>query len=141
MTQRVLAFGTFDLLHRGHKNFLQRAKALGDTLTVVVARDSVVTAHKHQLPYQDEQTRLRGVRRLPIVDNVLLGSATPHDYTLLATLDFDVLAVGYDQLPADDTIRHELDQRGKGHVRIVRLKPFHPEKYKTSLLRPPPVNG
>ncbi len=39
---RVLATGTFDILHPGHLRYLSEAKALGDELYVIVARDSMV---------------------------------------------------------------------------------------------------
>ena len=38
----VMAFGTFDILHEGHENFLKQAKALGNFLLVVIARDKTV---------------------------------------------------------------------------------------------------
>lgn len=37
--KRVITYGTFDLLHYGHINLLQRAKALGDYLIVVLSSD------------------------------------------------------------------------------------------------------
>jgi FAD synthetase len=39
---RVLATGTFDLLHPGHLFYLEQSKALGDELVVIVARDANV---------------------------------------------------------------------------------------------------
>jgi len=39
---KVLAFGTFDILHPGHEFYLKEAKKHGDILDVVVARDSTV---------------------------------------------------------------------------------------------------
>ena len=47
---RVLATGTFDLLHPGHVYFLTQARAMGDELFVIVARDSNVT-HKQKPIY------------------------------------------------------------------------------------------
>jgi len=37
--KKVITYGTFDLLHRGHINILRRAKELGDHLTVAISSD------------------------------------------------------------------------------------------------------
>ena len=37
--KRVITYGTFDLLHYGHINLLERAKALGDYLVVAISTD------------------------------------------------------------------------------------------------------
>lgn len=37
--KKVITYGTFDLLHYGHINLLERAKALGDHLIVAVSTD------------------------------------------------------------------------------------------------------
>jgi len=46
-----------------------------------------------------------------------------------------VVALGYDQKPRDAVVRKELDSRSKEHVKVVRLKPYKPHIYKSSLLR------
>ena len=38
---KVITYGTFDLLHKGHIRLLKRAKALGDHLTVCVSTDEL----------------------------------------------------------------------------------------------------
>ena len=38
--RKVITYGTYDLLHQGHINLLQRAKALGDYLIVGVTSDN-----------------------------------------------------------------------------------------------------
>ncbi|GBU23733.1 glycerol-3-phosphate cytidylyltransferase [Fibrobacteria bacterium R8-3-H12] len=37
--KRVITYGTFDLLHYGHINLLQRAKAFGDYLIVALSTE------------------------------------------------------------------------------------------------------
>ena len=37
---KVITYGTYDLLHYGHKRLLERAKALGDYLIVGVTADN-----------------------------------------------------------------------------------------------------
>lgn len=135
--KRVLAFGSFDPLHEGHRDFFRQAKALGDHLTVVVAHDEALRAHKRREVYQGAEQRLAAVAAVPEVDQALLGNKQANKYTLLSELDFDIVALGYDQAPADDVVRKELDKRGKQKVKIMRLKPFKPEVYKSTLLRNP----
>ncbi|MCJ7794379.1 MAG: adenylyltransferase/cytidyltransferase family protein, partial [Methanoregulaceae archaeon] len=40
--KRVVATGTFDLLHPGHLYYLEQSKKLGDELFVIVARNTNV---------------------------------------------------------------------------------------------------
>jgi len=133
--KKVLAFGSFDPLHKGHESFLKQAKALGDYLTVVVAHDSALREHKRRDSWQSAQERLAAVAEVPWADKVIIGNKRAHKYELLKELDFDVIALGYDQNPSDEKVREELDRQGKYQVEIVRLKPYNPEVYKSSKIR------
>lgn len=133
--KKVLAFGAFDPLHQGHEYFLNEAKKLGDHLTVVVARDSSIRATKAYEPYQSEEERLMAVMNLSAVDEAVLGNKTAHHYEILSELEFDVVALGYDQTPSDDVVRRELNNRGKHKVAVVRLKSYHPKQYKSTFIR------
>lgn len=135
MRRRVIAFGSFDPLHEGHIHFLRQAKALGDFLLVVVAHDSAIRAQKHREPYQSEAERLAAVSALDFVDEAMIGRETADKYHLLGELDFDVVVLGYDQEPSDDVVREQLDARGKHQVQAVRLEPYKPEQYKSTLIR------
>lgn len=136
MRSKVIAFGAFDPLHAGHEFWLRQAKALGDRLLVVVARDSSIKRYKGRDPFHGEETRLKVVAALPYVDEVILGNRTVNTYELLSELDFDVVALGYDQQPTVEEVRSELNARGKWGVKIVRLPAWKPEIYKSTLLRP-----
>lgn len=134
--RKVLAFGAFDPLHKGHEDFLRQAKGLGEYLIVVVARDSAIRMNKGHEPYKSENRRLEKVAAVEYVDEAMLGTEAVHHYEMLSELDFQVLALGYDQTPSDEVVRAELGQRGKSPVQVIRLKPFHPEAYKSTYLRP-----
>lgn len=133
--RKVLAFGAFDPLHPGHVDFLRQAKALGNFLTVVVARDSAIRAHKEYEPHQPEAERVAAVSKVEYVDEAKLGHKAVHKYEILGELDFDVIALGYDQEPSEEVVKHELKQHNKYHIEVVRLKPFHPEQYKSTFIR------
>lgn len=132
---KVIAFGSFDPLHPGHIDFLQQAKAFGSHLTVIVARDNAIRTQKKHEPSETEDTRIKKIAALPLVNLAMLGDDLPHTYELLKQLEFDIVVVGYDQHPANKDIRAQLDAFGKQRVKIVRLKPFRPDKYKSSYFR------
>jgi FAD synthetase len=71
MNARVIAQGTFDILHPGHVHYLEEAAAMGDELHVIVARRSNVT-HKARPILPDEQRRDM-VAALATVDEAHLG--------------------------------------------------------------------
>lgn len=132
---RVLVFGTFDPLHSGHEYLFQEAKKLGEKLIVVVARDIAIQQEKHRQNYMSEQDRLRVVQQNTHVDTAILGDESPQAYATLKNLDFEIVALGYDQRPSDDETRRILDSIGKQDVKIVRLASFKPEEFKSSFFR------
>jgi FAD synthetase len=109
MTTRVLAQGTFDVLHPGHVHYLREAAAMGDELHVVVAREPNVQ-HKER-PVLPERQRRDVIAALDPVDHALLGD--PDDiFVPVADIDPNVIVLGHDQHHDDDAIRAALDERG-----------------------------
>jgi FAD synthetase len=135
MPLKVLAFGTYDLLHPGHEHHLRNAKALGDELWVVVARDDTVEKVKGRLPHNDERERMAALQALQYVDHVLLGR--PGDkYVVIEEIVPDIIVLGYDQMTFTDALASELAARGL-NPKIVRFtKGLEPETYKSSKMRP-----
>jgi FAD synthetase len=133
MTKRVLVFGTFDVLHLGHRDFFRQARALGDELFVVVARDATVQKLKGFTTQEPEQERLRSVQQCPEVTNAQLGRAGDK-YKVIEEIRPDIIALGYDQRYYADALPAELAKRGLS-ISIVRLNAYHPERYKSALLR------
>lgn len=132
--KKVMAFGTFDVFHKGHENFLKQAKKLGDYLIIVVARDKTVKHIKKQYPRNKEWERVRTLLESRMADEVVLG-ALKDKYEIIKKYKPDVIALGYDQEAFVDKLREKLLEYGLTKTKIVRLKPFHPERYKSSKIR------
>ncbi len=132
--KKVMCFGTFDVLHKGHEFYLLEARKLGDFLVVAVARDSTVASVKKRKPLNDEAVRARNVQKLGIADRVVLGHKDDKLRIIEAEMP-DVICLGYDQMSFTENLGVRLRQRGLKNVEIVRLPSYHPEKYKSSLLR------
>lgn len=68
--KKVITYGTFDLFHYGHLKILERARELGDHLTVAVSTDefNAVKGKKCTYPYKH---RSEIVNAIKYVDNVI----------------------------------------------------------------------
>ncbi len=67
----VYAYVVGDLLHRGHRQALKQAKALGDYLIVGVLTDEATEAYKRR-PIISLAERMEGIEELPYVDEVII---------------------------------------------------------------------
>ena len=130
---KVLSFGSFDLLHEGHKYFLKEAKKLGDNLKVVIAKDSTIKEFKGHQPKYNETQRVSHIKKLNIADEVRLGYEG-NKWKIIEEIKPDIIALGYDQ----DSYTKGLEKGMKDRnikVKIVRLDSHKPEIYKSSLLK------
>jgi FAD synthetase len=128
----VMIFGTFDILHPGHINFIKQAKKYGDCLIVVIARNSTVLKVKGKLPEHSEKQRLEAIKGLKLASKAVLGSLTDK-YSAIKKYRPNIICLGYDQTNFVDRLKNEL-KRLKLKTKIVRLRPFMPHKYKTSII-------
>ncbi len=69
--KKVITYGTFDLLHYGHVNLLQRAKQLGDYLIVAISTDEFNLNKKNKKCYFSYEERKRLVEAIRYVDLVI----------------------------------------------------------------------
>ena len=119
---RVMAVGVFDLLHAGHLHYLEQAKSLGNHLTVVVAHDDTVRIRKHE-PVTNHDLRRRMVEGLKPVDDAIVGNSPDVSiYDILPKVNPDVIALGYDQEHAEDSIRNRLLELGHKSIKVTRVE-------------------
>lgn len=115
----VFTNGCFDLLHLGHVDYLEKARALGDRLVVGLNTDASVSAIKPGRPIQDERSRARIMAALAFVDAVVFfGDDTP--LHLIELVQPDILVKG-DDYTIEGIVGHELVLNRGGQVLTVPL--------------------
>ena len=114
----VFTNGCFDLLHRGHVEYLTAARQLGDRLVLGLNTDASVSRLKGPgRPVTPEQDRATVLAGLSAVDAVtFFDEDTPHN--LIATLLPDVLVKGGDYRPEDIVGKTEVEAAG-GRVIVL----------------------
>jgi len=133
--KKVLVFGSFDLVHKGHLNFLTQAKKLGNHLTVVLARDNTIKDFKKHKPLHNEKQRLKHIRETKIPNKTILG-LKKDKYKIIEKIKPNIIALGYDQKSCfSEKLKKELKDRGLKGIKIVRLKSYKPSIFKSSKLK------
>jgi len=130
---KVLAFGTFDIFHKGHEFYLKEAKKYGDILNVIVARDSTVKQIKGKTPLNSELKRLAQIQNLDYVDKAFLGYEEDK-YKIIEEIRPHIICLGYDQQSFSNDLKNKLKKRGLNPKIVKFEKGFKPELYKTSKL-------
>lgn len=123
--KKVMVFGTFDLLHKGHINLFSQARKFGDVLIAVIARDVNVKKRKDITPEHDEKERQENVKKY--VDYAYLGNINDH-YKIIIKIKPDTICLGYDQ-------KANLAELKKFKIPIIRLKSYKKHIYKSSHFR------
>ena len=117
---RIVATGTFDILHPGHLFYLEESKKVGDELFVIVARDANVK-HKPR-PIIPEDQRLAMVAALKPVDHAMLGDPTDM-FLPIEKIRPDIITIGFNQMFDPETLSRQLAERGLTPA-IVRIGKF-----------------
>ena len=77
--KRIFVSGCYDIIHAGHLQFFEEARALGDHLTVSFASEDVLWHHKQaaDLPFlmSIKKVVLEGLR---MIDEVIIGMDNDH---------------------------------------------------------------
>jgi rfaE bifunctional protein nucleotidyltransferase chain/domain len=120
----VFTNGVFDLLHRGHVEYLEEAAALGDRLVVGLnADDSVRRIKGPERPLVPEEERAELIAALACVDLVAIFSEdTPE--RLIREVEPDVLVKGGDW-PLERIVGREFVEARGGRVLTVPVREGH----------------
>lgn len=120
-TNKKLVFtnGCFDILHRGHIEYLNQAKSLGDYLVVGLNSDSSVRKIKgNSRPINNENDRAIVLDSLKVIDGVVIFSEdTP--YNIIKEILPDFLVKGGDW-SEDEIVGADIVKQAGG--KVVSLK-------------------
>ena len=132
---KIMVFGRFDGLHKGHLDFFKQAKNFtkNSFLVVSIARDKNVLKIKGKYPDLKEEARMKLVKSCQLVDKVILSGIKDH-IPHIVKIRPDIVALGYDQKNYVKNLKKDLKNKGV-LLKIVRLKPFREQIYKNHLLK------
>ncbi|CAI2686198.1 glycerol-3-phosphate cytidylyltransferase [Lactobacillus kunkeei] len=92
---KVITYGTFDLLHKGHVRLLKRAKELGDDLTVCVSTDEF-NAEKGKKAYTSYEDRKYVLEAIRYVDHVIPENNWDQKIKDVVDNNIDIFVMGDD---------------------------------------------
>lgn len=116
----VFSNGCFDILHRGHVEYLSKAADLGDILIIGLNTDDSVRRLKGpSRPVNDEKARAVVLAALEFVDAIMFFEEdTP--YNLIKRVQPDVLVKGKDY-KAEDIVGYDIVTAKGGKVETIEL--------------------
>lgn len=128
----VLVFGTFDVIHPGHRYFLEQAGQLGDRLIAVIARDKFVEKAKNRKPVHNEKERISHILNSGLVDEAFLADEVTGTYEIVERTSPQVVCFGHDQDMLAESFRQWLTIKDL-KIEIETIAPFKRDQYSSTL--------
>ncbi len=117
----VFTNGCFDILHRGHVEYLCHARDLGDKLILGLNTDTSVKrlGKSPERPINNQETRATVLAALECIDAIVLfDEDTPYD--LIKLVQPDILVKGNDY-NAEDIVGYDIVKDKGGSVKTIPL--------------------
>lgn len=116
----IVASGGMDPLHVGHLEYLEKAKALGGYLLVIINNDNWIKLKKGKV-FMPQHERVKIVKALRCVDDVILSFHEPNtkDLSICKELEIlrpDIFAKGGDRISSNIPEKAICDKLG---IKIV----------------------
>ena len=94
--KKVITYGTYDLLHQGHINLLQRAKELGDYLIVGVTNDNFDRERGKLNVCNNVLERVEAVKGTGLADQIIIEDYFGQKIDDIQRYNVDIFAIGSD---------------------------------------------
>jgi FAD synthetase len=129
--KRAMVFGTFDIIHPGHRSFLRQARKKGRWLIVSVARDEFIRKVKGRDPVHTEQERITQLLETGLVKEAYLADEQIGTYSTVQRARPDVICFGHDQDALKKNLLAWMSENNL-HIPTWTLKAHKPHRYKSS---------
>lgn len=122
----VVTNGCFDLLHRGHVEYLHRASQFGNLLTIVLNSDKSIRSLKgNSRPIVNQDDRAYMLSALPFVDHIVLWDEPRLD-KIFELLPIDIYVKGGDyNIDNIDIGEKEVLLRKKCRIEFIKFIDNH----------------
>ncbi|MCK9481826.1 MAG: D-glycero-beta-D-manno-heptose 1-phosphate adenylyltransferase [Bacteroidia bacterium] len=132
----IFTNGCFDILHRGHIEYLFAARQLGDFLVLGINSDNSIRrlGKSPSRPLQDEQGRALAIASLYFVDMVIIfDEDTP--LHLISNILPNILVKGADYKPEDIVGYKEVTENGGSVITIPFIEGYSTTAIEQKILR------
>ena len=109
MMKTVLTYGTFDLLHKGHINLLERAASYGDRLIVGLSTDEFNFSQKGKRAYTSFEDRKYMLEAIKYVDKVIPENNWKQKIEDIQKFDVNTFVIGDDWYGQFDDLKAYVD--------------------------------
>ena len=103
--KKIITYGTFDLLHRGHLNILQKAKAMGDYLIVGVTSENYDMSRGKLNVSQSLMERIENVKNTGLADEIIVEEYIGQKIRDIKKYGIDTFVIGSDWLNKFDYLK------------------------------------
>lgn len=103
--KKVITYGTYDLLHQGHVNLLQRARALGDYLIVGVTNDNFDRERGKLNVVNNVLERVEAVKATGLADEIIIENYFGQKIDDIQKYNVDIFTIGSDWMGEFDYLK------------------------------------
>lgn len=129
-----MVFGTFDVVHDGHRHILREAAEMGDEVVVVVSRDEHVLELQGRFPDNVLEERIEAVSFESEVNVVIAGDEELNSFEIVREHEADIILFGYDQDDLKNVIRAWLEENDMREVLLRIASAYVPEVFDKSMI-------
>jgi len=127
-----MVFGTFDIVHDGHRHLLQQAAEMGEEVIVVVSRDEHVLELKGRLPINQLDDRLEAISCESEVTLAVAGDEELGSYGVLTEHEPDAVLLGYDQDELKDNLTSWMEDQELHNISCTYASAYMPHLFNTT---------
>ncbi len=128
----VLVFGTFDVIHPGHKYFLEQSAQYGERVVAVVARDEFVNRTKRKTPVHNQNERIEHIKKSGLVTDACLSDIVTGTFQVVAEIDPHIVCFGHDQIKLVESFRIWLKENKKD-IEIIMIDSYKRDQYSSTV--------